>query len=364
MASIPVDTPIFDFYYDFRHSTIFHVSCGRELSCVHLDNTQFVVPSIFQTEETTNTEEPCSAPIVSTKHFDDFYDLVCVDGSNDYTSFFLGSATGNLLQVDKVTGQVIGDWKAGNTKDEACVIRCNGLGNNKVLVGYESGRVRLWDVRQASKPVASFRGHNDLVTDVCLRNPLNTSDIATILSSGGDGTVSVFDLRGHTKPVTTESVKDEICCLCLMKDNSVLTCGTLEGNIIMYEWRLWDQTLDCLKGHPESVNSICLVDDDTILTGSDDGLIRLLNIHPNRLMGVVGEDFSLPIEKMVLDPESKMLACSSHEAAIRCFDASCLYEKDEDPSSSEEEIRNSNKKKKKQPENRRKKKKTSFFDGL
>lgn len=42
-------------------------------------------------------------------------------------------------------------------------------------------------------------------------------------------------------------------------------------------------------GHPESVEAIVKLDEDTIATGSSDGMIRVVAIQPNKLLGVLGE---------------------------------------------------------------------------
>ena len=39
-------------------------------------------------------------------------------------------------------------------------------------------------------------------------------------------------------------------------------------------------------------------DEDTIITGSSDGILRILNILPNKLIGVVGEHADMPIERI------------------------------------------------------------------
>lgn len=42
-------------------------------------------------------------------------------------------------------------------------------------------------------------------------------------------------------------------------------------------------------GHPECVTAVLAYDADSVLTGSSDGLIRILSIQPNRMLGVLGE---------------------------------------------------------------------------
>ena len=41
-------------------------------------------------------------------------------------------------------------------------------------------------------------------------------------------------------------------------------------------------------------------DEDTVLTGSQDGLIRIISILPNSMLGVVGEHGDFPVEALAL----------------------------------------------------------------
>lgn len=42
-------------------------------------------------------------------------------------------------------------------------------------------------------------------------------------------------------------------------------------------------------GHPESVQALVAFDDDTLLTGSSDGAVRVVGVLPNRLLGILGQ---------------------------------------------------------------------------
>lgn len=37
------------------------------------------------------------------------------------------------------------------------------------------------------------------------------------------------------------------------------------------------------------MTAVLAYDDDSVLTGSSDGLIRILSIQPNRMLGILGE---------------------------------------------------------------------------
>ena len=57
-------------------------------------------------------------------------------------------------------------------------------------------------------------------------------------------------------------------------------------------------TLYRYPGHPESVDCMLKIDESTLLTGSSDGLIRVVSIQPNKILGVVGDHDDFPVEGM------------------------------------------------------------------
>ena len=49
-------------------------------------------------------------------------------------------------------------------------------------------------------------------------------------------------------------------------------------------------------------------DENTLLTGSSDGIIRIVGIHPNKLLGMIGEhEEDFPVEKIALSRDRRLL---------------------------------------------------------
>ena len=86
----------------------------------------------------------------------------------------------------------------------------------------------------------------------------------------------------------------------------------------------------CGSGHPSSVDALVKYDADTIITGSSDGLIRLINILPNRMLAVLGGTEELPIERLALSHDRATLASVSQESCLRLWDLSQLVQESED----------------------------------
>ena len=71
-------------------------------------------------------------------------------------------------------------------------------------------------------------------------------------------------------------------CSVPLKRDGLLVCGSNEGVLYTYIWGLWEDCSDRFPGHPESIETVVKVDEDTILTGSSDGLIRLVTVRQHR----------------------------------------------------------------------------------
>ena len=53
-----------------------------------------------------------------------------------------------------------------------------------------------------------------------------------------------------------------------------------------------------------------------LVTGSSDGLIRVISIFPNKILGLVGEHSDMPIERLTMSFDKNMLASSSHDKTV------------------------------------------------
>ena len=80
--------------------------------------------------------------------------------------------------------------------------------------------------------------------------------------------------------------------------------------------------------HPSSIDAMVKVDEDTLLTGSSDGLIRVIGILPNKMLGLVGEHSDMPVERMDLSADRSTLASASHDHTIKLWSVAYLWEQD------------------------------------
>ena len=208
-----------------------------------------------------------------------------------------------------------------------------------IATGDDFGGVRIWDSRlcgggmksKSKRPegcVFSWKENEDYISDFDL-----SADGNILLATCADGRLSVFDLRIAREPVTgkipfrlSDDQEDELLSLKIIKGGNKVVCGSQEGVLSIFSWNTWGDCSDRFPGHPSSIDAILKVDEDTILTGSSDGLIRVAQIQPDRFVGVLGNHSDYPIEKLEWNSDRSVVGSVSHDNYIRLWDAQVLLE--------------------------------------
>ncbi|KAK9823827.1 hypothetical protein WJX72_005787 [[Myrmecia] bisecta] len=240
------------------------------------------------------------------------------------------SADKSILAVDVAQGVA----KARLSDAHAVAINRLTMVSETVLAsGDDSGCINLWDTRQQSG-CGSFQAHSDFITDMVVLDAHQS-----LLAVSGDGTLSVNDLRTIKVQLQTEDdADDELLSVAVVKQGKKVVCGSQSGVINLYTWGAMADCSDRFPGHPSSVDALLKYDEDTIITGSSDGLIRILSILPNKMLGIIGAHNDDPIERLAMSADRSMLASASHDNTLRLWDVAYLGEDDDE----EEEARQAN----------------------
>jgi|TARA_B110000259_G_scaffold118913_1_gene135226 WD40 repeat protein len=114
--------------------------------------------------------------------------------------------------------------------------------------------------------------------------------------------------------------------VCVLKNGRKAIAGSQTGTLALFDYGNWEEHSDRFPGHPSSIDCIVKVDEDTILTGSSDGIIRIIGVLPNKMLGVVGEHGDMPVERMALSCDRSALATASHDSTIKLWDVKYLWE--------------------------------------
>jgi WD40 repeat protein len=189
--------------------------------------------------------------------------------------------------------------------------------------------------------VQSWKQHDDYISGI-----EHSEDGNTVVVSSADCTLSVYDLRMASQNQNKEKCVrrsddqgDELLSCKIIKNGRKVVCGTGEGVLHVWSWGTWGDVSDRFPGHPSSVDALLKVDENTLLTGSSDGLIRVVSIHPDKLLGVLGDHDGFPIEKLQFNADHGLVGSVTHDNMIRLWDASLLeeYEIDDDEDDEKDE---------------------------
>lgn len=170
-----------------------------------------------------------------------------------------------------------------------------------LLGGDDAGGMHLFDIRAPFKTraVASVLEQGDYISAIEKVEAYNTS---AILASSGDGTLCAYDLRtkGCTTEVklqyATEGQNDDLLSLAILPNSDLIVSGTLSGALNLYNMRLLDCAanadavahVDRMHGHPECVNAVLpTLHDGLVVTGSSDGIVRVVDVVNKKLLGVL-----------------------------------------------------------------------------
>jgi hypothetical protein len=89
--------------------------------------------------------------------------------------------------------------------------------------------------------------------------------------------------------------------------------------------------------HPQSIDALCTLPSSypsshsTILTGSSDGLLRAVQLFPTKLLGVVADHGSFPIERIAIDlgGEGRWVGSAGHDDTLKMTDLRDVFEDEE-----------------------------------
>ncbi|KAI8074757.1 carbonic anhydrase [Gongronella butleri] len=199
--------------------------------------------------------------------------------------------------------------------------RIHALNQHLIATGDDEGVIKLWDMRDRPNITQQCHGHDDFISDF-----LFVEKTHQLIASGGDGCLSVLDVRKLDKAVrTTDALDDELLCLGSVQDQTQVVAGSQSGALYFFD-KDARHLKDKWVGHPSSVDTLCTLDDDTICTGSSDGLVRVVSVSPQHqfegVLGDHGEDFA--VERLRMAKAAPWLGSCGHDMTLRFWDLNDL----------------------------------------
>ncbi|CAH0479765.1 unnamed protein product [Peronospora belbahrii] len=203
------------------------------------------------------------------------------------------------------------------------VNRLHELSANVFVSGDDQGCIKIWDTRQ-HRCLAEFKEHTDYISGFAT-NPAQDH----LLATSGDGRLTAYDLRKNVLAGKSDELDDELLSVAVIKNGRKIVCGSQDGVLVIFSWGTWGDMSDRFPGHPDSVESLLKVDEDTVLTGSSDGILRVVQIHPNKLLGLIGDHEYFPVENLKFSYDKKLIGSVSHTNKVHFWEVGYLFEEDD-----------------------------------
>jgi hypothetical protein len=124
-----------------------------------------------------------------------------------------------------------------------------------------------------------------------------------------------------------------------------VACGTSEGPIVLFNWDWYGDFKDRIMGHPGSVNCMAKYNENTLITGCEDGKIRVVSISPKGINQLISDKKKLNLDNLAFNDISSIaisndkLAVCSNINYIKIYDVSNIIktvEEFEDASESDD----------------------------
>lgn len=235
--------------------------------------------------------------------------LFTKDGNRLYSI----SSDKSIQCIDSSGNQIFRVKKA----HEDCINRVQSVSDDDTVIatGDDSGMVKIWDTRSNVQQVLSWKTHTDFISGMSY-----SSEKSVLVSVSGDATLASYDLRNPSNTTQSDDQESEIQCVGIIKNGRKIVCGCQEGPMLFFSWGKWGDCTDRFTGHKDSVNCLLPISDKFMLTGSSDGVIRLLSCFPHKIETVVAEHDDMPVEGIKQSRDGKVIASISHDDVIRLWD--------------------------------------------
>ncbi|KDD72513.1 hypothetical protein H632_c3248p0, partial [Helicosporidium sp. ATCC 50920] len=225
-----------------------------------------------------------------------------VDFFPQSSSLITGGVDGSLRLGDVETGKAVRTFSEAH---EEGLTRVLALDPHLFASGDEAGVVQRWDARASSSlATAKIELHEHGVSDF-----KTLPGKHALLSTGGDGTLAFVDSRTFKVRAKSEGgADDEFLAVETMRHGTKVVCGSGSGVLHIFSWGFWNDCSALYPGHPDAVESLIRLDDEALITGCSDGLIRVVSVVPNRMIGVLGSHKGGGVVKLALSEDARWLA--------------------------------------------------------
>ncbi|XP_064527621.1 WD repeat-containing protein 55 isoform X1 [Pseudopipra pipra] len=184
--------------------------------------------------------------------------------------------------------------------------------------GDDGGAVKVWDLRRGDA-ILEARQQEEYISAMAV-----DGNGKILLTASGDGTLGVYNVKRRRFDLLSEPQNGDLTSVVLLKRGRKVACGSSEGTIYLFNWDGFGAASDRFALRAESIDCMVPITDSIVCVGSLDGVIRAVNVLPNRVVGSVGQHLGEPIEQLAVGPGGTLLASSAHDQKVKFWDVSAL----------------------------------------
>ncbi|NXV97383.1 WDR55 protein, partial [Calonectris borealis] len=192
------------------------------------------------------------------------------------------------------------------------------IDNHVFATGDDDGALKVWDLRKGDA-ILEARQQEEYISAMAV-----DGNGKILLTASGDGTLGVFNVKRRRFELLSEPQNGDLTSVVLLKRGKKVACGSSEGTIYLFNWDGFGAASDRFALRAESVDCMVPITDSIVCVGSLDGVIRAVNILPNRVLGCVGQHLGEPIEQLAVAPGGQLLASCAHDQKVKFWDISAL----------------------------------------
>jgi hypothetical protein len=246
--------------------------------------------------------------------------LNAMEFTEDGTKIVTVGSDRQIQVLDCATQKKVITVKKGKTNPHKMGISAVNICSETVIAtGDDDGLVCLWDLRQRSC-VAKYHEHADYVSQM-----LYFSEVNQLLTSSGDTCLGCFDTRAGKLVDMSDPRKDELTCLGFIPATNDIICGAPSGILPIWKYGSWSRPFDAFKGHPGECDSILTYNDNIMITGAYDGILRVIQVYPVRMILChLGIDRRKGVSRIRISRDRNVLASSSSNNVIHFTDVEFL----------------------------------------
>ena len=173
----------------------------------------------------------------------------------------------------------------------------------------------------------TFKEHEGSISDFTYNESAKK-----LCSVANDGMLGVWDLRKTKLYAMSDSFENDQNAVCLMKDGKKVVSAAGDGSMNIFSWDWFGDCNDRIVGHPNSIECMTKYDENTLITGGEDGLLRAVSVLPNRIIAILGDPLDTDEEVMFIQKVSvshcgKFLASCALDDMVKIFDVSNLADR-------------------------------------